>query len=54
MIDAQLIVDTVKTLGWMIAHMKWAHEETGLGGDYSPELKTAIEVYDRLKEELEK
>lgn len=54
MIDTLLLADTVKTLHWMIAHMKWAHEQSGLGGDYSPELKKAIEVYERLREELEK
>ena len=54
MIDSLLLIDTVRTLDWMVQHFKWAHKQTGLGGDYSPELKKAIEVLDRLKEEIEK
>jgi len=35
----------------MTETMKWQHNETGVEGNYSPELKDAIELLDELKEE---
>jgi hypothetical protein len=37
----------------MIEDMKHRHEETGIGGDYSPELKQAIEINEILKQGLD-
>ena len=48
-IPPEIIDSMISTLEWMIAHFKWAHEQTGLGGDYSPELQRAIALLDELK-----
>lgn len=41
----------IKSMEWMIEHFKWANAQTGLGNDYSPELREAIEVLEILKKE---
>lgn len=46
-----LIYDAIESMEWMIAHFKWAHRQTGLGGAHSPELQKAIDTLDKLKEE---
>ena len=48
---------TIESLGWMIADMKWRADEVkqnleaGSQGDYSPELTKAISLLARWKEE---
>lgn len=46
-------VDIIESMTWMIEHFKWAHQQTGLGGDYSPELKKAILICDALLDEVD-
>lgn len=41
----------IKTLTWMIDTFKWQHDETGVPGSYSDELKTAIWQLEELKRE---
>ena len=48
-IPPEIIDSMVSTLEWMTEHFKWAHEQTGLGGPYSPELGKAISLLDELK-----
>ena len=43
----------ITSMDWMIEHFKWANAQTGLGDDYSPELREAIEVLEILKKEIE-
>jgi len=52
--NEQTLLDTIESLEWMIQHFKWAHDQTGLGGSYSPELRKAIETLDKLKNEAVK
>jgi len=40
----------IESMQWMIDTFKWEHEQAGLGGDYSPELKKAVELLETLKE----
>ena len=52
---AELKQRAINSMTWMIATLKYKHdackgnEENGLGGDYSPELKEAIEVLAMLE-----
>lgn len=39
----------IKTLEWMITDMKWRHDITGIEGNYSPELKEAMNLLEELK-----
>lgn len=41
----------INTLSWMVEHFKWAHGQTGIGGDFSPELREAMNLLDELKQE---
>lgn len=58
MISKELLTDIIESLEWMAKDMKWRSDQTkgnldvGSEGDYSPGLKKAITVLDRLKEEL--
>jgi hypothetical protein len=48
LIDKRIIVAAVKSLDWMIQHIEWANEQTGLEQEGSPELKEAIDARDKL------
>ena len=39
----------IKSLQWMVDVFKWQHDETGVEGNYSDELKEAIALLDELK-----
>lgn len=39
----------VSCLQWMTDTFKWQHEQTGIGGGYSPELTDAIELLEQIK-----
>lgn len=39
----------LKTLSWVIIDMKYRHDETGIEGNYSPELQEAIALENELK-----
>jgi len=39
----------IKSLEWMVTYFKWQHENTGIGGGYSPELREAIDLLEELK-----
>lgn len=41
----------IKSLTWMIDTFKWQHDETGVEGAYSDELKAAIWQLEELKQE---
>lgn len=51
--DAELKLEIIETMLWMIEHFKWAHKQAGMGGDYSPELKKAMVICDRLITEVQ-
>ena len=40
----------ITTLEWMVAQLMWQHNQTGIGGDYSPELREAIALLAELKQ----
>ena len=44
--DKQRIINT---LSWMIEDLKWRHDQEGIEGNYSPELKEAMNVLEELK-----
>jgi len=52
--DSELLQKTIEAMEWMTKHFIWAHNQTGLGGTCSPELTTAIETLERLKQEAAK
>lgn len=41
----------ISSMEWMVTHFKWSHDETGIEGNYSPELLEAIAVLEDLKAE---
>jgi len=53
-IQEQLLTDTIEYMEWSIKYLKWAHDETGIPGNYSPELQKAIDTLDLLKVEQAK
>lgn len=48
--DSQQIIETME---WMVKTFIWQHQQSGLGGSYSPELQKAIALLDELKSERE-
>lgn len=53
-IDRELATDAFDALSWMIRHMEWENEQTGLDQGPSPELQKAIETREKLKAEIVK
>lgn len=41
----------ISSLHWMTDTFKWQHEQTGIGGGYSPELTDAIELLEQLNDD---
>lgn len=39
----------IKSMSWMIDHFRWAHDNTGVPGNYSDELKQAMMLLETLK-----
>ena len=50
----QLLVDTIESMQWMVDTMIWKHNQTGIEGNYGPELQKAIDTLDQLKTEQTK
>lgn len=53
-ITEQLLVDTIESMQWMVDTMIWKHNQTGIEGNYSPQLQKAIDDLDQLKAEQAK
>jgi len=53
-ITEQLLVDAIEAMQWMIDTMIWKHNQTGIEGNYSPQLQQAIDTLDQLKAEQAK
>jgi hypothetical protein len=47
----ELMQGLIKSLTWMIDTFKWQHDETGIPGSYSEELKAAIWQLEELESE---
>ena len=47
--DDELKTRIINTLDWMTRDTKHRHDETGIEGNYSPELLEAIEVLELLR-----
>jgi hypothetical protein len=43
--------EIIETMEWMIKYFRWQHVQLGTEGDYSPELKKAIDILEQLKKE---
>ncbi len=39
----------IESLSWMIEHFKWAHNQSGVPDNYSPQLKDAITLLEALQ-----
>lgn len=48
--DENLLKNTIESMDWMISHFMWSHDQAGIGGDFSPELRKAIDTLSYLKE----
>jgi len=51
-LDEKTAIDAMISLSWMIRHMEWASEQSGLDTAPSPELKLAIETRDKIEAEI--